>query len=147
MDVTFFKNQPYFPKNSLQRENWNKENFQDLFQIITPTPFSISKPELAVFEPEPESNEIPTAQNNTLEQLPLNPSITQPISLENMLTISPNQPAISEPSQLQSTAVAEPSQLQSITTIEPVVPTTDYNIRLGGAQQHQQELHVYSWHN
>ena len=64
-----------------------------------------------------------------------------------MLTISPNQPAISEPSQLQSTVVAEPSQLQSITTIEPVVPTTDYNIRLGGAQQHQQELHVYSWHN
>ncbi|RVW96886.1 Retrovirus-related Pol polyprotein from transposon RE1 [Vitis vinifera] len=72
-------------------------------------------------------------------------------------SIAPNQPAASElsqfqstvaaePSQLQPTAIVEPSQLQSTTTIEPVVPTTDYNIRPGGAQQHQQELRVYSWH-
>ena len=165
MDVTLFKNQPYFPKISLQGENESKQNVQDLFQIITPTPFIVSKSK-------PESNETPTAQTSTLEQSPLNPSITQPISLKNLPTISPNQPVITillenlsaiapnqptasepsqfhsmvvaEPSQLQPTAAAEPSQLQPTTTTEPVVPTTYYNIRTGGTQQHQQELSVYS---
>ena len=75
MDVTFFENQPYFPKISLQGENGSKKNFWDLFQIITLTPFPVSKPK-------PKSNETPTAQTNTLQQPPLNPSITQPISLK-----------------------------------------------------------------
>ena len=165
MGITFFENQPYFPKISLRGENGSKENFWDLFQIITPTPFPISKPKL-------ESNKTPIAHTNILEQPPLNPSITQPISLKNLPTISPNQPATtislenlsaiapnqpttSKPSEFQSTVVVEyfqvqptttakPCQLQSITTIEPVVPTINYNIRLEEAQQHQQELRVYS---
>ena len=65
MNVTFFENQHYFPKNSLQGENGSKKNFWDLFQITTstittPTPFSFS-------EPEPELNETPINQTNTLE--------------------------------------------------------------------------------
>ena len=129
MDVTFFKNQPYFPKISLQGKNGRNENFWDLFQIITPTPFPVSKPK-------PESNKTPTAQTNTLEQPPLNTSITQPISLKNLPTISPNQPATtislknlstiapnqpaaSEPSQFQSTVATEPSQLQPTAAAEP----------------------------
>ena len=65
MNVTFFENQHYFPKNSLQGENGSKKNFWDLFQITTstittPTPFPVS-------EPEPELNETPINQTNTLE--------------------------------------------------------------------------------
>ena len=88
MNVTFFENQHYFPKNSLQGENGSKKNFWDLFQITTstittPTPFPVS-------EPEPELNETPINQTNTLEQTSLNSLITQPISLENLPTISLN---------------------------------------------------------
>ena len=60
MNVTFFENQHYFPKKSLQGENGSKKNFWDLFQITTPTPFPVS-------EPEPELNETPINQTNTLE--------------------------------------------------------------------------------
>ncbi|RVW73591.1 hypothetical protein CK203_055131 [Vitis vinifera] len=116
-------------KHLLQGKNGRNENFWDLFQIITPTPFPVSKPK-------PESNKTPTAQTNTLEQPPLNTSITQPISLKNLPTISPNQPATtislknlstiapnqpaaSEPSQFQSTVATEPSQLQPTAAAEP----------------------------
>ena len=66
MDVTFFKNQPFYPKTAIQGENWSTDEFQFWeTEISTTSPLSSSLP------PQTDST-LSVPENNSLDV----PSVT-----------------------------------------------------------------------
>ncbi|RVW35272.1 Retrovirus-related Pol polyprotein from transposon TNT 1-94 [Vitis vinifera] len=92
MDVTFFENQPFYPKTAIQGDNWSTDEFQFWeTEISTTSPLSsslppqtdttLSVPENNSLDEKPEKppqkepeNSTPPEQNQELDQDPSNPN-------------------------------------------------------------------------
>ncbi|KAL6311476.1 hypothetical protein AAG906_012064 [Vitis piasezkii] len=71
MDVTFFENQPFYPKTAIQGENWSTDEFQFWETEISTTPLSSSLPpqtDTTLSVPENNSLDVPSVTPESTTQ-------------------------------------------------------------------------------
>ena len=88
MDVTFFENEPFYPKTSIQGENWSTDQFQFWVPENPTIPLSSSLPSQTADTlpvPVPETTTFPIPENNSSEVPPAMPKSTTQSSKEVMV--------------------------------------------------------------